>query len=33
MDQNTPVETTDVVIDVRDTGELSTVANPRRVRL
>ncbi len=33
MDQNTPVQDTDVVIDVRDTVDLTTVANPRRVRL
>ncbi len=33
MDQNTPVENADVVIDLRDGVELVTVANPRRVRL
>ena len=30
MDQNTPVENIEVVIDVRDTDEISTVSKPRR---
>ncbi len=32
MDQTTPVQDNDVV-DVRDVIDLTTVANPRRVRL
>ena len=33
MDQTTPTETNDVMIDLTATEQLTTVANPRRTRL